>query len=389
MGESTSVQRVEVLPSALRIPAYALWIIGAIALGARLALFPYVSEDATYFLLPWMQEFRDHGAAALSGEFSSYNFPYLFLMFLASMLPLDPLYAIKIVSLAGDCFLACSVGALVAQFRPAKLSPKLAALVALFLPTVLLNASMWGQCDAIYTSFLLLSLRCLLLNDGKCAWLWWAVALSFKLQAVFFLPVLVLISLRNRYSLALPAMAAGVWALLSVPPVLFGRSWSSTFSVYLHQSVNEDPSVENRLVAGAANVYAWLPTVSAEQGRIPAIAICGIVLLLSAFAYWRGPDLAERRVLLAVSVVAICPLLLPQMHDRYFFVAEVMSLLLIGHKKLFFAPWLFAGTGLFVYVLYFMSNQYALPLMLASIVQCFVVGMLLRTLWRVGDKVLT
>ncbi|WP_426939818.1 hypothetical protein [Pseudarthrobacter sp. S6] len=379
MGESKSLQQTKTGMPSQHLPAWIIWTVAGLALAARLALFPYVSEDSTIYLLPWMQEFRDHGVSALGAEFSNYNFPYLFLMFLGSLLPIEPLYAIKIVSLAGDCLLALSVGAVVAQLRPARLLPEVATVIALFLPTVLLNASMWGQCDSIYTSFLLLSLRSLLRNDGRAAWLWWAVGLSFKLQAVFFFPALVLIALRNRFSLALPAMAAGVWALLSSPPILFGRSLDSTFSVYLHQTQ------EDRLVAGAANVYTWFPTASAAEGKVPALVVCGAVLLLTAYSYWQGPDTSETRVLFAITVLAVCPLLLPQMHDRYFFAAEVTSLLLLDRKKLFIVPWLLAATGLFVYYLYFSSNRYLWPLLLASIVQIFAVGTLLRALLRQGN----
>ncbi|MCA4135116.1 hypothetical protein [Arthrobacter sp. M4] len=325
-----------------------------------------------------MSEFREDGAAALGGEFSNYNFPYLFLMFLGSLLPLEPLFAIKLVSLVGDCLLALSVGVVVRQLRPAKLVPAVAALLALFLPTVLLNASMWGQCDSIYTSFLLLSLKSVLKDDARGSWLWWAVAVSFKLQAVFFLPALVFISVRNRYSLVLPLQAAGLWAMLSIPPVFFGRSLGSTLSVYINQTHTQEDS----LVAGAANIYTWFPGASASESRIPAMVLCGAVLLLTAYAYWRGPDSAERRVLFTVAVLAVCPLLLPQMHDRYFFAAEVMSLLLITHKKLFIVPLAFAATGLTVYYLYFSNNRYLWPLWLASIVQCLAVGALLRTLWK-------
>lgn len=109
-----------------------------------------------------MQEFRDYGAAALAGEFSNYNFPYLILMFLGSLLPLEPLFAIKSISLVGDCLLAFSLGSVIKQFRPAGLMPATASVIALVLPTVLLNASLWGQCDSFYTTFLLLALRSLL-----------------------------------------------------------------------------------------------------------------------------------------------------------------------------------------------------------------------------------
>ncbi|MBX7445217.1 MULTISPECIES: hypothetical protein [unclassified Arthrobacter] len=362
------------------LPTWVLLILGSVALAARIALFPYVSPDSRLFFVPWMQEFRTQGASALGGEFSSYNFPYMFLMFLGSLIPAEEHYAVKIVSLVGDCLLAFSVRGVVKQLPSAGLRPEVAALIALFLPTVLLNASMWGQCDSIYTAFLLLSLRSLLLRDGPRAWLWWAVALSFKLQAVFFLPALALIALRNRHSLALPAMAVGVWGLFSGLPILFGRTLTSTFSVYFHQTQ------EDNLSMGAVNIYAWFPSVTAAEGKIPALLICGLGLLVMATAYWRGPDSADRNVLLAISSVALCPFLLPQMHDRYFFTAEVMSLLLLHRKKLRLVPWLLAGTGLVAYCLYFTGYRYIWPLLLASIVQFFAIAAVVFELWRTNAK---
>jgi Gpi18-like mannosyltransferase len=383
MGETKSFRNFRVGSSPRKISTYALWMFVALAIAARLTLFPYVSEDATLFFLPWMQEFKEHGSAALGGNFANYNFPYLFLMYLGSLLPLEPLFAIKLVSLLGDCLLALALASVVRELQPRVPAPALAAILALFLPTVLLNASMWGQCDSIYTSFLLLSLRSVLGNKPSSAWLWWATALAFKLQAIFFLPALLIISLRSRYNLATPFLAGGLWALLSVPPLLFGRPLESIIGIYVSQTQDD------RLVFGAANVYTWFPGATAAAGRWPAIAICGAVLALTAYAYWKGPDTAGRKVLFFITVAAVCPLLLPHMHDRYFFAAEVMSLLLIGHKKLFLTPWLFASSGLFIYILYFLSNQSAGPLILASIVQCFVVATLLRTLWRESDDVPT
>lgn len=356
-----------------------VWALSAIAVAARVALLPFVSEDSTYFLVPWMQQFRDHGAAALGGEFSNYNFPYLFLLFLASLLPVEPLVAIKVASLIGDLLLAVSAAALFAQFQPSRISPRLAALIALFLPTVLLNASMWGQCDAFYTAFLLFSLRCLLRDDGRSAWLFWAVAFSFKLQAIFFLPALAAVSLRNRYNLGFPVVAVGVWAVLSFPPVLFGRSPGSAFGVYLEQTQGD------RLLSGAANVFAWFPYASVAEGKWWGILLCTVVVSLMGMVYWRREDTAESRILLAACTVAVCPLLLPQMHDRYFFTAEVMSLLLLRASSVRMIPWVFSATGLTVYLLYFGGNHYAWPLMIASVVQALGVFLLFLCLAKNRD----
>ena len=345
-----------------------------LALLTRILMLPFVSEDAGIYLLPWMQEYKIYGASALGGEFSNYNFPYLFLMYAASLLPIEPLYAIKFISLLGDVVLALSMAHLVRYYRPYGLEPLTAAVVTLFLPTVALNAAMWGQCDSYYAAFLLLSLSYLLRNDARKAWLLWALALAFKLQSVFFLPVLALVSLRNRFNLLNPVLAAGLWVTLSLPPMLFGRSLGSTLGVYLRQTG------EDRLVAGAANVYEWFPGVTAAEGRIPALIACSLALMGIAFAYWRAPDSTERRVLLAVCVLAVCPFLLPQMHDRYFFATEVLSLVLVGNRTLRLVPVIFSGTGLLVYVLYFSGNRYIWPLLTASALQAFAVVLLVQQL---------
>ena len=345
-----------------------------LAVFVRFLMLPFVSDDATIYLLPWMQEYRTQGVAALGGEFSNYNFPYLFLLYAASLLPVEPLYAIKFVSLIGDVLLAVSMAHLVRQYRPYGLEPATAAVVTLFIPTVLLNAAMWGQCDSFYTAFLVLSLSYLLRNDARRAWLFWGVAFAFKLQSVFFLPALVLVSLRNRFNLMSSILAVGLWAMLSLPPMLFGRSLGSTLGIYVKQSG------EDRLVAGAANIYEWLPGVTAAEGRIPALIVCSAVLLGIAFPYWRAPDSPERRVLLAACVLAVCPFLLPQMHDRYFFAAEVVSLVFIGNRSLRLVPVIFSGTGLLVYVLYFSGNRYIWPLLIASALQAVALVLLMHEL---------
>lgn len=374
MGESIVAQLGAPAGTRHQLPLPAILALGALALVVRLALLPYESEDASTFLLPWLQEFRVKGAGALGGDFSNYNFPYLLLMYMASLLPLEPLVAIKIMSLSGDILLAFSMAALTREVRLSGLASTTMACITLFAPTVLLNAAMWGQCDSFYTAFLLLSLRGLLRDDRRSAWLFWGVALAFKLQSVFFLPALAAVSVRNRYSLKGPVLAAVTWLTLSLPPIFFGRPWDSTLGIYVQQTQ------DTRLVSGAANVFAWLPEVSAPQGRWWGIALCTAAIMLVANSYWRGDDTSERRLLLSVAMVAVCPLLLPQMHDRYFFAAEVMSLLFLRRRKLRVVPWLFAFTGLSVYLLYFGRSQYAWPLMIAFIIQVSAVIVLYRVL---------
>jgi len=345
-----------------------------LALAARILLVPYESEDAATFLLPWMEQFRDRGVWALGGDFSNYNFPYLFLLFMASLLPLDPLIAIKLVSLAGDALLALAVAALAKELGPSRLAPRTMAVISLFAPTVLVNGAMWGQCDSIYTAFLLLSARSMLRDKYDHAWSLWGVAVAFKLQSVFFLPALAAISLRGRFNIRGVFLAASIWMALSLPPVIFGRSWESTLTIYVRQTQ------DNRLVSGAANIFAVFPDLGITEGRWWGILLCAAAIGIAAFAYMRGVDTSGRRLLLCVTMLAVSPLLLPQMHDRYFFAAEVMSLLLLNWARLRIVPCLLATTGALVYFLYFAKNSYAMPLTIAFLIQSVAVMLLYRAL---------
>jgi len=63
---------------------------------------------------------------------------------------------------------------------------------------VIINGAAWGQCDAIYTAFCLGSLYFILADRPAWACILFGLALSFKLQAVFFAPVLLLLFLRGK-----------------------------------------------------------------------------------------------------------------------------------------------------------------------------------------------
>lgn len=69
------------------------------------------------------------------------------------MLPvISKVAAIKLPSLAFDVLLAVAVYKLVGLARPGKRAPAVAALVAVLLPTVVVNSAMWGQADAMYVA---------------------------------------------------------------------------------------------------------------------------------------------------------------------------------------------------------------------------------------------
>ncbi|MEA5153643.1 hypothetical protein [Raineyella sp.] len=300
-------------------------LIVLLAVALRWSLRSFVSRDMSNFVVPWYDYLRQHGISAFGQGFTNYSFPYPFLLYIVSRFPLSAVTGIKVISAVFDLLLAGVAALLVRQLTGSAARGAAAGLAMLFLPTVLLNSAVWGQCDSIYTTFGLAAVYLGLRGRGNVAWALMGVALAFKLQAIFFLPVLVLLWLRRRTAWYAPAFAALAWLVLSVPPVFFGRSPGETLGVYLSQA-----DYYQWLAAGLPNLYAWIPgadfAMFKTAGNFFSLALMGLLLLVALLA--PGQD-AKGVVLFGAVAAATAVYTIPQMHERYTFVYEVLVLILV------------------------------------------------------------
>ena len=131
-------------------------MITIMALLVRIVPIKFQSDDYTYFLSPWFNDLLTKGGLTGLGTYiGNYNAPYMTIMALLTHIPMYSLFSIKIVSIIFDFVLAISVGHLVTLLvkRNKKIYGVVAYAMVLFLPQVILNSAMWGQCDSIYASF--------------------------------------------------------------------------------------------------------------------------------------------------------------------------------------------------------------------------------------------
>ncbi len=203
------------------------------ALALRWTLLDVRSGDYRTFLDPWYTHLAENGFAGLGDTFSNYNTPYLVLLALATHLPIPEIAAIKGISVVFDLVLAFFAYRIVAVLRPGSTWwPTLVTVAVLFLPTVVMNSAAWAQCDAIYASLCLGSLYFLITRRPWPAALLFGLAFAFKLQAIFFLPVLVLVLLVNRLPLRSLLAAPAAFLAALVPALVAGRSLLSQLAVY-------------------------------------------------------------------------------------------------------------------------------------------------------------
>ena len=132
---------------------------------------------------------------------SNYNMPYLYILAFITYLPASTLAKIKLVSIIFDFITAFLVMIIVKKLiKPSKSSliPYLAYAFTLFIPTLVLNGTVWGQCDIIYTCFILLSIYFFLEKKYVGTFIAYGIALSFKLQAIFVLPVYIFMYFKEK-----------------------------------------------------------------------------------------------------------------------------------------------------------------------------------------------
>lgn len=312
-----------------------------VALVVRYQFVDFETMDYRAFLSRWYQTIADAGGfAAFKNQFADYNYPYLYLLAILTYLKVPALIGVKAISFLFEVLLAFFAYRIVALKTQRFTLRALAFGVVLLLPSVVANGSIWGQADAVYSACAVGGVYFLMRAQASGRWRsnsWWAcvffgLAVSFKLQAVFVLPVLAFLLLRRKlpwYTLsAIPA----VYLLLDFPALVVGAPWRTVFSVYLDQADSY-----KQLTLGAANLYQLIPVSGDVTWLAHAGIACAAVLIVGflAWSVWKRPAVTPTTILLAATASAvIVPFLLPAMHDRYFYVAEILSVVLAFYLPL-------------------------------------------------------
>jgi len=342
---------------------------GAVLAGLlRLTLFEFESGDFREFLAGWHAYIQGHGGFyALGDDFSNYSPPYLYLLAgVAVLLPdLPALYAVKIIAVPFD-FLAAWVVYRIARLRhPDGPAPTLAALAVLFAPTVFLNAAMWGQTDALHTVFLLATLHLLLTDRPGAAMTAYGVALAVKLQALFLAPLLLALLLDGQLRWRNLVWIPVVYLVALAPAWVMGRPAVDLLWVYANQA-----GYYASLTKNAPNLYQWMPN-SAYAILYPAglVLATAVALLISTGAWLAGRRIGRELIVQigTLSLVAM-PYFLPKMHDRYFFAADVFSIVFAFYfPRLYLVPILVSGVSLLSYGP-FLFGRTVVPLGILAIV---------------------
>ena len=362
----------------------ALGVLGVLgALAVRWLLLPFESQDARNLFVAW-DFLVANGFSELRYDIHLYNPPYFYLLAGAAayLSWLPDLFAIKSLSIVFDFLLAFFVGKCVGlRYLESKTKPVLAGVATLFAPTVVMNSAMWGQADAIYTAFLAACLYFLLARRQVGAFAAFGFALSVKLQAVFLAPLFLWLWVKRaadwRSFLATPV----VWFSLLLPAWFLGRPLVDLLLIYVNQAGRA-----TRLTMQAPNLYMWLPPSWYDAYPLfSALAVGVVVAGALVVRSSRARITPEIVVFLAGFSVLLMPFILPKMHDRYFFPAEVLSIVLaFWFPRFWYAPVVLGLVSTVNYIRY-LHEVLLFPLPWLAVALAVLLVVLGRGLWRMLD----
>lgn len=314
-----------------------------LALSLRLTLLAFKSVDFLNYTKGWYNTLKEGGFAAFSQGFANYNLPYLYLLYLLARFAPDvpALVATKLPSIAADFVTAFFAYRIVRLRIENSTVAFLAALGCLFAPTVVLNSAFWGQADALYTAALVACLYFLMRREGWFAMLCFGISLAFKAQGAFLLPVLLALLLRREIAWKQALLVPAVMLLALVPAWIAGRSLIDLLLIYPSQAGQYE-----QLSMHAPSALAWIPS----SGRFyPYFYPVGLLLgvaaaVLIVIGIYRSQAKISPALLAEVALLSVMwlPFLLPKMHERYFYPADVFSIIFA-----FFEPqFLFVPIGM-------------------------------------------
>jgi Gpi18-like mannosyltransferase len=351
--EDRSRLRTALWRATARLPVLLLPITG---IAATVALLPIASSsgDMVTYFLPWMDAVQDGGLTSLSSEFADYTPPYIYLMYFGSWLvPLvGPPAAIKLLNLPFITILSLAIYQIVLLSSRSRGRAATAGAAVWVLPTPLVNAFAWGQTDCVVTSFLALFVLFTIKRAPVAAVSFFGVALAFKLQAIFLLPLLLYSILAKQMRVWHLLLAPLLYLLMMVPAAIAGRPWFELVTIHVAhvQRFSE-------LAIHAPNLWrivGGLELVEYRTGLLIGCAAAGLAGAAIAISALRLQPSPRTIVLVAAVSSALMPYLLPRMHDRYFFVADIMTLTLaLVVPRLWVIAVLFQVGSLMSYLPYF------------------------------------
>ena len=191
---------------------------------------------------------------------------------------------------------------------------------------------MFAQCDSLYAACALWGLALALERKSAGAAACFALSLAFKLQAVFLLPVIAVLWADRKLRLSDALVFLAALAATALPALLGGKSIGALLSIYTAQT-----GLYTGLTYNAPSFFALMNTTGLDvyaYGNFGmALAFGACALLVACGVKQAGKLTREGYLRLALLLPLAIVFFLPRMHERYFYLADILSAVLAAKDK--------------------------------------------------------
>lgn len=351
-------------------------------LAVRLAMLDYRSSDYNSFLVKWLEKMRSlPGLKPITETIGDYNMPYMYILYFISRLKLPSLYLLKFTSIIFDVFLAVFAMKLVGLKRDKPDWLMFAFLAVFAIPTVMINSAYWGQCDSIYTALCIAALYYGLVKRPVLSMSLFALAFSFKLQTIFILPVILLLINDDKIKIKHIFVFPVVFFSTLLPAILVGKPFFDTISIYLKQT-----QTYQKMTLNAPSLYALLGQ-KASYDTFKVVAIILTATAIFSFLYFylkKSENIKEVHIVEAAFIFSLMiPFLLPAMHERYFYMADVLSFIyFIYYPKRWYYPVIIISSSFGAYSNFIFGGGWLFDLKQSAVLLGLVLILLIRDFYR-------
>ncbi len=354
--------------------AVVMIVVTAVAMMVKFAVAMYPTKDVTGYIFKWMQQIREAGLKQFYTIDADYSPLYLFAVGVLSLFPkgaeitIGPhtyftnwMLLLKGFYFCVDILNAAAIYLIIRHLTDSRHKATVGYIATLMLPVQFINSAVWGNSDCIYVCFLLYSLYFALRGKSSGAFILFGFALANKLQAFFLAPFLVYLILQRR--LRLTAVLYVPLAVLAsfLPAYICGAGFAEPFLFYQKQMQGY-----TKLTLGCANFWQLFAFREYGTGIINSGATLFALLMIGGFfaILWLRSiqPLGESLLNAAAFLIGITVFFLPHMHERYFYLLDVLVVVyaIVKGRRWFLIPMMQLSSGI-AYYHYISGNYFIQP----------------------------
>lgn len=296
----------------------------------RYSLKNIVTNDWVVYWEPWIDGFKENGGfKAIRGNFFyDYTPPFMYVLWVISILPMNPMTAYKGISCVFDVFMAIGSALIIWEITKHKTKAVFTYGMFLLVPTFVADSAFWAQCDQIYAAFVVFSVYFLLKDKPNFAMILYGTAFAFKLQTLFIFPFLMILWAKKRLKIQHFLWLVVMYFVWILPAWIAGRPFYDLLMTYFAQGTQDVWA----LALKWPNIYELLYPFTflleyAEAGMYLILAILMCVMYYLAKKKYTITN--EFLILLILFFSVLTPYFLPHMHERYGYLGDVFAIILM------------------------------------------------------------